>query len=113
MINYSWKFRAEVAEVGGLEDVIKVVAWTLTASDGVREVETSSRLGFPDPDPKNFVPFEALTQETLVQWVETNPAIDLPKLKEDLAAELAKDPAPAPVVLSPKTLPFDVEPEVA
>ena len=88
-IKYAWSFPTplEVAETEGkFENIVKVVSWVLTATDGERSETLSNRLGMDPPDPADFTPFEKLIEAEIIDWVENNPALDIPALKAELAA---------------------------
>jgi hypothetical protein len=90
----------------GLDDVVTVVPWTLTASDGARTFTYGSRLALPDPDPQAFIPFAKLTEDVVCKWVEESPSLDMDYIKASLAAEFARKTAPPPVSTAYKKLPF-------
>lgn len=109
-LKYLWRFDApEIADEGGLEKVIKVLSWVLVATDGEREFAKSGRLALPEPDAKTFVPYEKLTQDVLVDWVENNPDVDPDYEKALLVAEFIKRVPAAPAPRYSEPLPFAAE----
>lgn len=108
-ITYKWQFGpAETQDKLGLIDVITIVPWTLTASDGERTFNRSSRIALPDPDPQAFVPLKDVTEEMVTQWVEGAPAVELPYIRALLAAEFLR-PASTPAITTKKDFPFNAK----
>jgi len=71
----------------GLSDVVKVIHWRLTASDGVNSVDTYSTVSLDAPDASNFTAFDTLTEAQVISWVESK--LDVESLKASLDSQLA------------------------
>jgi hypothetical protein len=104
MVEYKWSFGPmEVAPVEGkFENVVKVVPWTLTATDGERSEAMSGNCELPPPDASDFTPFEKLTEAEVVEWIEG--CADIERFKVALAESLAgpaDDATPALVMMAP------------
>lgn len=73
MTNFAWKIVQLVAipEADGLENVVSRIVGTLTATaeDGVMAARLVNAQAGPY-DTADFTPFEELTQEVVVSWLE-------------------------------------------
>jgi hypothetical protein len=108
-ITYKWAFgQAETQNKLGLVDVITIIPWILSATDGVRTVSRDSRIALPDPDPAKFVALKDVTEPLVTKWVEEAPAVELAYIKALLAAEFLRAAPAAPVATAVKPLPFNV-----
>lgn len=96
-ITYDYRFGPyETKDEGKLIDVVKVMGWTMIATNGERPPEEySNRLGLPAPG-DDFVPFEKLTKELSQEWLEKSDAFDLDEIRKELAVRL-ETPPPEPV----------------
>lgn len=74
-INYVWDFptfRVKIKQ-GDLEDVVYIVDWTCTASNGEGvSLQSYGQAMVPAPNPETFIPFSDLTKEQVQSWVETS-----------------------------------------
>jgi hypothetical protein len=82
----------------GLENVIYNVHWSYIARDendnvGIRNGVQS----IADPDPENFTPYESLSAEDVISWVE--PLLDLESLKSDVDHQISEKVSPTRVTL--------------
>jgi hypothetical protein len=92
---FTWNLDSmEVApQEGDLTDVVKIIHWYLLASDGVNSVSESSMVRFGEPDPDNFIPFNDLTKEEVLAWLEATINVDVIKASlEQRLATLALPP---------------------
>lgn len=98
-ILYSWTFPAfDTAPVEGeVEDVIKVVHWRLTATEGDHTAEVYGTVGLEAPG-EDFTPFEEITKEMVEDWVSD--VLDVDSIKAGLATQIANMVEP-PIVAKP------------
>lgn len=106
MIAFEWTFSGckVIQNLNDLENVIKVVEWTLTANDGKYSVNATGVTELPDPVDTEFIPFTELTKETVISWVISGISKeDLDSLKDHLQKQLIEMNKPVLVQMS---LPF-------
>lgn len=87
-ISYKWKI--EYLDVRlqkeSMQNVVSVVHWRLEATDdtdGIKsEIYSISEL--PSPLPDGFIEFEAITEEQIIQWLESTfiSTIEIPNLED-------------------------------
>lgn len=71
MIEYTWSI-SQLERQSGTGGVI-TVHWRVGAKEGEYSSEAYGRVGFsPDPESEDFVPFENLTQEIVLNWIWNN-----------------------------------------
>lgn len=87
-ISYKWKI--EYLDVRlqkeSMQNVVSVVHWRLEATDdtdGIKS-ETYSISELPSPLPDGFIEFEAITEEQIIQWLESTfiSTIEIPNLED-------------------------------
>ena len=88
-ITYTWNVNTmDVAPTdNNLNNVVKVIHWRLTATDGTHIADSFSTLSLETPDSENFVEFDDLTEQEVIQWVESKVNVD--NLKQGLQDRLA------------------------
>ncbi|WP_296683212.1 hypothetical protein [Flavobacterium sp.] len=85
MINFEWNINPMdcIIDDDGMTNVIQTVHWRLTGTD---ENEISSSVygaqSFPKPSEEGFIPFEELTKEIVVSWLEAT--LDVPALEKNI-----------------------------
>jgi hypothetical protein len=86
MITYSWKFsELKIAPAeGNLQKIVKQVVFLLVATQDGASTHVTGVATLGEPDPKNFTPFDQITQAQAVGWVSA--AVDVAALKAELAA---------------------------
>ena len=81
MTNFRWKIHAlNAASQGELTQVVKSVKWRYIGEAEKASAEVSGVTAVDPADPVNFTPFNDLTREQVVAWLEA---------KEDVAAHQA------------------------
>jgi hypothetical protein len=88
-ITYEWNFSQfdTKKSYDGLTDVVSVVHWRLFGTD--ENGTTTSNYGtvtLSDPLPESFVPYDQITKEIVIQWMEE--LMDVPKLQENLSSQI-------------------------
>lgn len=101
---YEWiisQLEARVSE-GDLSNVIHKIWWELVAKDQDDDMIAASTMGVlevsynPD-DP--FIPYEDLTKEDVVGWLESG--LDVQQLKSELDARINEQKNPTDIYLNP------------
>lgn len=71
-ITYQWTIQQMdcVPEIQGDIDFVVVAHWTVQATDGTYSSSAYGTQGFTYDGSKNFTPFNELTQEQVVGWVQ-------------------------------------------
>ena len=88
---YNWKINALDAKVsvGDDENVVYTVHWSLIAtSENEEHTVTSIGTHGVEYDADNFVPYENLTEEIVIGWLED--ALDVDSMKANLDAQIEK-----------------------
>ena len=79
---------------------IVIAHWRVTAQDGEYTASSYGTVGFtPDPDAEDFVPFDQLTEATVIGWVQAD--MDVEAVEANLAAQIEEAKAPAVVAGTP------------
>lgn len=109
-ITYTWNVNTmdTAPALDGLSDVVRVIHWRLTATDGVNSVDTYSTVSLDAPDANNFTAFNTLTEAQVISWVESK--LNVVELKASLDSQLAALANP-PIVV--KQGPWIAEPAPA
>jgi hypothetical protein len=90
-------------DVDGLTDVVYTVNWRYQAArenDGKEyftEVYGATGVGFPDP--ATFVPYDQITEEMTIGWMES--ALDVPAMQKNLDLQIDLQINPVTVTLPP------------
>lgn len=88
-------------QVDGLTDVVYIVNWLATDTDGVNEVRKGGKTEVPLPAGGTFVPYDQLTEAQVIDWVKSTLGPEqVAKIEADLTSQLAYSANP-PVVSLP------------
>jgi hypothetical protein len=98
-ITYTWNVNTMDAAPSedGLTDVVKVIHWRLTATDGTYTADAYSTVSLGAPDPAHFTNFNDLTEAEVISWVESK--LDVDAVKAGLVNQLANLANPPIVTL--------------
>ena len=104
--NYKWNISAMDCKIkeGTLENIVNFVHWRLNAFNDIYNIETYGIANMPEPSSTNFTPYEDLTKEQVVQWL--NNVLDVEKIKINLNKNLFLQEYPIEVSFP---LPFENE----
>lgn len=92
---WTWKFfDAEVADEGGLTDVLKAINYQLTGTRGEVVHVIGGRCTLGAPDPESFTPFASLTAEAMEAIVGSAVNIEALKTQIDEWHGVTKKPLP-------------------
>jgi hypothetical protein len=96
---YTWRINAVDCYTSkeGLEKVAYNVHWSYFATDGEHTASMIGVQSVGEPDLENFVAFEELTEEQVVEWITAS--IDVEKMQESLDTQIANLVAPKVVTL--------------
>ncbi len=102
MITYTWSIsRLDCApSENSLTNVVKVIHWVLTGKD---ENNISASMGnsypLPSPSPEAFTDYSTLTEEIVIQWLESNLDVNYIKTRLLNEIELQYNPPITPLPL--------------
>ena len=86
MINFEWNVNPMdcVINEDGLTNVVQTVHWRLTGTDenGVSS-DVYGAQSFPKPEADGYIPFEDLTKEIVVGWLES--VLDVESLEKQIS----------------------------
>lgn len=95
---YNWKINALDAKVSvdDVQNVVYTVHWSLiaTSENGEHTVRSIGTHGV-EYDADNFVPYENLTEEIVIGWLETG--LDVESMKAGLDAQIEKLATPTEI----------------
>lgn len=99
MNTYTWKINAVdcYTSKDGLEKVAYNVHWTCTATDGQHTTSSIGVNSIGSPNPDNFIPFDQLTEEQVVEWVKAS--MDVEQMQANLDKQIEDLVAPKVVTL--------------
>lgn len=85
---YTWNVNVMdvVPSKDGFSDVVKVIYWRLFANNGTHTAETYSSVSLDAPNAEHFIAFENLTEEKVIEWVESK--LDVESIKTILDTQL-------------------------
>jgi hypothetical protein len=104
MIVFDWIISAMECKVkeDNLSDVVIMVHWRYNAVNGEYFAETYGATGVPTPSGNDFTPYEDLTKEQVVSWLEA--ILDVPAMQLQLEADIELQINPINVTLPPPYL---------
>ena len=99
MNTYTWKINAIdcYTSKDGLEKVAYNIHWSYFGTDGTHTASMIGVQSIGEPNPENFVAFEDLTEEQVVEWISAS--MDIEKMKENLDKQLTELATPTTVTL--------------
>jgi hypothetical protein len=102
-ITYQWDIQQLdcIPQIQGDTDFVVTAHWSVSATDGTYNGYAYGTQGFTYNGGKGFTPYDALTQEQVVGWVQEAMGIDaVTQLQEALDAQIANQINP-PIVTPP------------
>jgi len=94
-MTYTFKINQLVKkdDVANLENVIKLVSYTCTATDEIigKSHNYHHYVKLPSPDSDNFIDFNTLTEDQVITWVQAN--VDMTHI-EEVCTEKLNHPEP-------------------
>lgn len=90
----------------GLTNVVYKVYWKCTATEIIGETtyssEMSAPLNIPSPNPDNFIQYESLTREQVIEWVkDTFGVVGVQEIYDSLQNDINEQINPTIVSLTP------------
>lgn len=85
MINFEWNVNPMdcVIDEDGLTNVVQTVHWRLTGiDDNGGSSDVYGATSFPTPEAEGYIPFEELTQEIIIGWLDS--VLDVPALEKQI-----------------------------
>lgn len=100
MTTYVWKIAQldTAPSLDGLTNVVKTAHYTVDAIDGDYQVGAYGSVGFSDPDPATFKPYDELTEAEVIEWVKGK--LDVAEVEASLDAGIENKKNP-PIVQKP------------
>ena len=98
-ITFTWSFpNFEVQSTeNNLTDVVKIVHWRYTASDGTNSTDAYGSISLETPDANTFISYSSITQDQVISWITlTDPNVtdsnklDVKTLQDNLTAKLVE-----------------------
>lgn len=80
-----------------LTNVVKAVHWRYSAQDGEYNTDMYGMVSLDPPSAENFTPFNNLTKQQVVEWLEAK--LDVPQMQGDLANSIERLKNPPIVTL--------------
>lgn len=103
MITYNWTFPQFVIEpsVDGLTNVVTAMVWCCTGVDDTdgQTALNSGRVVLLPPNPEQFVPFDQITEEMAMGWLDSY--ISVQGVETMIAAQIARARQPVQPVTPP------------
>jgi hypothetical protein len=107
-MNINWKIlqlECKTSE-NGLTNVVYKVHWKCIAMETINEIQYISEMQGPlniqSPDPSNFTPYESLTEEQVITWVQdTFGDIYTQEIYDSLQEDLNEQISPTKLYLTP------------
>lgn len=82
-MEYKWIIAREFApQENNLEKVIKSIHWRYQAKEDDLIADIYGQYALPEEDPENFTPYEEITDEIIIKWLEE--VLDIESLQENL-----------------------------
>jgi hypothetical protein len=79
-MKYNWIFNNQsfqcVKSLDGLTNVIETIHWQYEATDNITSGYVIGCTGFAAPTQEDFIPFENLTKDEIISWLEAVNDID-------------------------------------
>ena len=103
MITYNWTFPQFVIEPSfdGLTNVVTAMVWMVTGVDDLdgSTALNSGRVQLKPPTPQTFVPFDQITEDMALGWLENY--ISMPIVQKQIAEQIASMRQPVQPVNPP------------
>ncbi len=106
MINYEWQIcgKPTADEVKGCENVILAVIWQYIGTDSETSISYpyQSTTFFVFNDESNFIPFEEITDEIIISWIEAKTDMDAVRIEIEEKIQEKTIPEVTPEPTSPE-----------
>ena len=108
MTNFNWIISAMECKKHeqDLNNIIILIHWRYNATSEIQQksyfAETYGATILPTPSIENFIPYEQITKQQVISWLET--LIDVPAMQLSLDADIELQINPTDIVIS---LPFE------
>lgn len=98
MVEYSWEVLSLFTSPSenGLNDVVKRATWRYQAKEGSYAADVYKDTFFDSPNPDDYLNFNSLSQETVINWVKQK--INLQELKDEVDQKLFDTKNPSRVL---------------
>ena len=101
MTTYTWTFpEFEVAKSeDGLTDVVKVIHWRYSGTDGQYTADAYGTAALGEPNPSDFIPYDQITKEWAIAAVSSQ--VDVEAMNANFEGQIAKMKNPPVVAMQP------------
>ena len=100
MINYNWKFPVmECQNKGSLEKIVVLIHWIFEAEKNDVKSNIYGTTSLSLPTEENFTPYEKLTKEQVVSWIES--ILNVEEMKQNLNKKIEELMKPKNIILPP------------
>lgn len=101
MTNYNWIISAMecVKKEGDLNDIVITIHWRYAVTKDEVSTDTYGATAIPLPTGEDFTPYEELTKEQVVGWLEAT--LDVEAMQQNLESQLDLLINPTNVTLQP------------
>ena len=103
-ITYDWIFNTLTVKPaeGSLTDVVVLVDWRRTATDGEYNASCYGQVNLGPPDPSAYTPFTDLTKDEVTEWVQVTIGPEqMAQFDEALAGDIGRQRNPPVVAMAP------------
>lgn len=103
-ITYDWIFNPLIVKPmdESLTDVVVLVDWRRTATDGTYHAQCYGQITLGPPNPAAYTPFADLTKAQVTQWVEATIGPDqMAQFDQSLAGDIERQKNPPVIPMAP------------
>lgn len=103
-ITYDWIFTSLIVKPiqESLVDVVVLVDWRRTATDGTYHAQCYGQVSLGPPNPAAYTPFADLTKAEVTQWVEATIGPEqMAQFDQSLAGDIERQRNPPVVAMTP------------
>lgn len=103
-ITYNWIFNPLTVKPveGSLTDVVVLVDWRRTATDGTYHAQCYGQVSLGPPNPAAYTPFADLTEAQVTQWVEETIGPDqMAQFDQSLTGDIERQQNPPVIPMAP------------
>jgi hypothetical protein len=87
MIAYNWDIKSKpTASINGYDNVVLAIIWVLEAQNENKNKSSIAGTTFFLPPTDTFIPYEDLTDEIVIGWIENKD--DITSIKAELASKI-------------------------
>jgi trehalose utilization protein len=98
-VTYTWMVHSMATKpsVSGVSNAVQKIYWECQGREGSSMMRAQGCVELADPDPENFVNYDDLTEDDVLNWVWGN--VGKEKVEDALASRVSKKTNPTTVSL--------------